>query len=134
MYEAVDNIGIAVTDLDMALEFYETLGFQCEPYSEMDARVDPSDSSETYFYVFETNSDDSLDRDANFDTNPPGHDHVSIRVADVDATVESLEDDAVEFFLEPTTDTEWGLRMAGTRDPSGNIFYLVEYVSEATES
>lgn len=31
-------------------------------------------------------------------------------------------------FSPPSTESNWGLRLAGTRDPSGNIFYFVEYV------
>jgi hypothetical protein len=34
----------------------------------------------------------------------------------------------VDFFQHPMTDAEWGLRMAGPRDPSGNVFYFIEYI------
>jgi catechol 2,3-dioxygenase-like lactoylglutathione lyase family enzyme len=126
MYEAVDNIGVAVADLDSALEFYETLGFECERYSDSDGRVVPAE--ETYFYLFETTSENPVERDGDLGDNPVGIDHLSIRVEDVDQTYESLVDTGVDFFSPPTTEDDWGLRLAGTRDPSGNIVYFIEYV------
>lgn len=126
MYEAVDNIGVAVADLDAALEFYETLGFEYERYSDRDAQVSPAD--DTYLYVFETEGDDAAERDGELFENPVGIDHVSLRVDDVDETYESLSEAGVDFFQEPVTESDWGLRMAGTRDPSGNVFYFINYV------
>lgn len=129
MYEAIDNIGVAVTDLEAALDFYETLGFECDQYSDADARVAPTAADdETYLYVFETDSNESLERDGDLFTNPVGVDHISVRIEDVDNTYESLTDAGVDFFQTPTTESAWGLRMVGTRDPSGNIVYFIEYV------
>ncbi|MFB6171085.1 MAG: VOC family protein [Haloarculaceae archaeon] len=123
MHEGIDNVGVAVADLDAALAFYETLGFECEPYSDVDAQVAPGDGA--YLYVFETEGGAGVERGGDLFENPVGIDHVSVRVDDVDETCESLSAAGVEFFLAPTTEAEWGLRMAGTRDPSGNVVYFV---------
>lgn len=129
MIDALDNVGIAVTDLDDALEFYETLGLETDRYSESDARVDPAGTEDDpYLYVFETGGDEAASRNGDLFTNPAGIDHVSIRVTDVDETVAELEAEGVEFFQAPTTEADWGLRLAGTHDPSGNVFYFVTYV------
>jgi catechol 2,3-dioxygenase-like lactoylglutathione lyase family enzyme len=128
MYEAVDNIGIAVTDIDEAIEFYETLGFDVERYSEQDAQVTPTEDS-AYFYVFESTADGpSADRDSDLFSNPVGIDHVSIRVDDVDETYNELSREGVEFMFQPTTDDDWGLRMTAVQDPSDNIIYFIKYV------
>lgn len=124
MYQGLDNVGVAVADLDEALGFYETLGFDCEPYSETDARVTPAGGS-AYLYVFETEGGGEVGRDADLGSNPVGIDHVSFRVDDVDEVYETLLERGVEFVLKPTTEEDWGLRMAAVRDPSGNVFYFV---------
>ena len=123
MYHGLDNVGVAVADLDDALGFYETLGFECEPYSETDARVTPGDGA--YLYVFETERGGEPGRDTDLGSNPVGIDHVSIRVDDVDDVYGTLLDRGVEFVMEPVTEEAWGLRMAAVRDPSGNVFYFV---------
>lgn len=125
MYQAVDNIGVAVADLESALDFYETLGFECERYSESDGQVSPA--ADTYLYVFETHGPDAAPRSADLFSNPVGIDHISIRVDDVDQTYDDLAARGVEFFQPPVTESEWGLRLAGTRDPSGNVFYFINY-------
>lgn len=124
MYQGLDNVGVAVADLDEALGFYETLGFDCEPYSETDARVTPAEGS-AYLYVFQTEGGGEVGRDEDLQSNPVGIDHVSIRVDDVDEVYETLLSRGVEFVMEPVTEEAWGLRMAATRDPSGNVFYFV---------
>jgi catechol 2,3-dioxygenase-like lactoylglutathione lyase family enzyme len=121
----VDNIGIAVTDLDAAVSFYEQLGFEVDRYSSEEAAVRPASES-AYLYVFETNNETTTHRDAELFDNPVGIDHISVRVDDVDQTYRNRKDD-VAFFLEPMTDEDWGLRMAGVRDPSGNVLYFIEH-------
>lgn len=101
MYEGIDNIGVAVEDLDTALAFYETLGFETERYSEADAQVTPTDG--TYLYVFETEGGGSVARDGALFDNQVGIDHSSVGVDDVDETYETLSDAGVEFFMEPPT-------------------------------
>lgn len=123
MYHGLDNVGVAVADIDEALGFYETLGFDCEPHSETDARVTPGVGA--YLYVFEPAGGGEVGRDDDLGSNPVGIDHVSIRVDDVDEVYETLRERGVEFLLESVTEEAWRLRMATTRDPSGNVFYFV---------
>lgn len=125
MYQGLDNVGIAVSDIDEALSYYGTLGFEAERYSEIDARVDVAEDG-AYLYVYETDSEETTTgRDGDSRTNPVGIDHVSVRVDDVDEVYETLADRGVEFVREPRTEEEWGLRMAAVQDPSGNLFYFV---------
>ena len=128
MYQGLDNVGIAVADIDEAVAYYETLGFEAERYSEIDARVDVAEDG-AYLYVYETDADgDTTGRDGDSRTNPVGIDHVSVGVEDVDEVHETLTDRGVEFVREPRTEEEWGLRMAAVQDPSGNLFYFVASV------
>ena len=125
MYQGLDNVGVAVADIDEALSYYETLNFEAERYSDIDARVDVADDG-AYLYVYETEAEgDHTGRDGDSRTNPVGIDHVSIRVDDVDEVYKTLTDRGVEFVREPRTEEEWGLRMAAVKDPSGNLFYFV---------
>ncbi|GAB7011020.1 VOC family protein [Halorubrum trueperi] len=125
MPPTVDNIGTAVTDLDAAVSFYEQLGFEVERYSSEEAAVRPAPESAS-LYVFEIDNETTTHRDAELFDNPVGIDHVSVRVEDVDQTYRNRKED-VAFFLEPTTDEDWGLRMAGVHDPSGNVLYFIEH-------
>jgi catechol 2,3-dioxygenase-like lactoylglutathione lyase family enzyme len=57
--------------------------------------------------------------------NPPGIDHISFAVADVDALYAELCTAGVAFAA-PPEDQSWGARMVGLKDPDGNNLYLLQ--------
>ncbi len=122
-YEKLDYLGVAVDDLDETLDFFDTLGFDSDRYSETEAMVTPAADS-AYLYLFETVKDGAPGRDEDFRTNPVGLDHVSFRVKDVDETYETLRNRGIDFLF-PVTRETWGLRIAAVNDPSGNLIYFV---------
>lgn len=84
--------------------------------------------------MFESEAYGAVKRDGKLFDNPVRIDHISVRVDEVDRPYESLAESGIEFFQKPTTDAAWGLRMAGTRNTSGNIFYFITYVYAITET
>ena len=81
----LDNIGVAVTDLQRAHAFYhDVLG--------MDGDAPPPDAEgfsvrlgDVALYVFRTSAGGDPGRTENYTQNPPGLDHLSFEVADFDA-------------------------------------------------
>jgi catechol 2,3-dioxygenase-like lactoylglutathione lyase family enzyme len=122
----VDNIGIAVTDLDAAVSFYEQLGFEVDRYSSEEAAVRPASES-AYLYVFETNNETTTHRDAELFDDPVGIDHVSVRV---EKCRPDLPKPKGRRRVLSRTDDRRGLgplRMAGVHDPSSNVLYFIEH-------
>ena len=126
----VDNIGIAVRDLERSLRFYvEVLGLGLSrPYAP-GQRGNAVLAGDTVLYLFETDHPDAFGRreTRNLDLyhNPVGFDHLSFEVDDLDAAGRTLEQRGVRF-LGPLTDAG-GLRYRGFSDPDDNILYLLEH-------
>src|SRR5262245_65043593 len=57
--------------------------------------------------------------------NPPGIDHISFAVADVDGVYAKLSAAGVKFDGAPQ-DQSWGARMVGLKDPDANNLYLLQ--------
>src|SRR5690606_31889527 len=122
MFEALDNIGVAVSDVPRAVAFYtEVLGFSGEG-TEDEGTLHLGD---IYLYVFKTATQAATPgRDADLPRNPAGIDHLSFRVPDFDAAVAELERRGVEF-VAPTTGEPGSSRYRPFRDPDGNMLYVV---------
>ena len=56
---------------------------------------------------------------------PPGIDHISLAVSDVDLLYTRLRQAGV-VFAGPPEDQSWGARMVGLKDPDGNNLYLLQ--------
>ena len=65
------------------------------------------------------------DRQLGLFENPPGIDHISFAVADVDGVYAKLSAASVKFDGAPQ-DQSWGARMVGLKDPDGNNLYLLQ--------
>jgi catechol 2,3-dioxygenase-like lactoylglutathione lyase family enzyme len=126
--EGIDNVGIAVGDLDRVTEFFaKQLGLEVEKYEDAVPPAATVTVGDRYLYVFAASGDPSAaTREASLSTNSPGLDHISFRVPDVDGEVERLRERGVEFEGEPETVKEWSIRLARFRDPEGNSYYLVQ--------
>ncbi|MFD2416908.1 VOC family protein [Amycolatopsis pigmentata] len=127
----LDNIGVAVKDVRRVAEFFrDKVGLPVE----LDPAGEPPSAQITagsqYLYVFEVSSrEPAATRKGDLVGNPPGFDHVSFTVDDVDHTYRELRDRGVAFEGEPVTEEAWGIRMVGFRDPEDNCYYLVAPVS-----
>lgn len=129
--ERLDNIGVAVRDVERLATFFST---QVGLPVELDLDGKPPSAQVTigpqYLYVFQVTSDaDQAERHPDLVGNPPGIDHVSLTVDDVDRVYGELRDRGVIFDGEPVTEPAWNIRLAGFRDPEGNRYYLVQSLS-----
>jgi glyoxylase I family protein len=122
--QGFDNIGVCVTDLQRSVAFYEKLGLR-EVYR--NERGVLMSAGHARLFLFTTKLVDQLPvgRQLGLFQNPPGIDHISFAVADVDAMYANLREAGVEFGGEPQ-DESWGARMVGLKDPDGNNLYLLQ--------
>jgi catechol 2,3-dioxygenase-like lactoylglutathione lyase family enzyme len=124
----IDNIGLAVRDVAAEAAFFgEKLGLP------VDLALDGEPPSATvavgdqYLYVFQTTSSDAASvRSPALVENPPGVDHISFTVDDVDSVFTELKARGVEFEGEPASVEAWGIRLVAFRDPEANSFFLVQ--------
>jgi hypothetical protein len=78
-------------------------------------------------FLFATRRPDAspVGRELGLFSNPPGIDHISLAVSDVDALYGRLRKAGVTFGGLPE-DQSWGARMVGLKDPDGNNLYLLQ--------
>ena len=99
MIEGFDNIGLAVTDYRAAVDFYEKLGLKLE-FEEGEGGS--LKGGNAVIFVFKTSSTTTPQgRDLSLTGNPPGIDHISFRVSDVDAEYTRLRNAGVSVETEP---------------------------------
>ena len=124
----IDNIGVAVRDVEAVASFFErNLGMTVERYEEAQPSSAVVRIGQQYLYLFQTTDTAApARRNPELSANPPGVDHISFTVSDVDASYALLCERGVQFDDPPATAEEWGIRMAAFRDPEGNIYYLVQ--------
>ena len=122
MIESFDNIGVAVTDYPRAVDFYKKLGFELD-FEEGEGGS--MKAGNAVLYVFKTTSGTSPQpRDVTLTGNPPGIDHISFRVPDVDAEHARLRKAGLEVETEPE-DQSWGSRTITILDPDGNRLWFL---------
>jgi catechol 2,3-dioxygenase-like lactoylglutathione lyase family enzyme len=121
----VDNVGICVRDLRRSVAFYGVLGF--ETLSESGRGVTVA-RGEAKLFLFETGvAGAAPTRKLGLLGNPPGIDHVSFLVDDVDAQHDELVARGIQIAGEPS-DQDWGARAFGLRDPDGNNLYFLSWL------
>jgi catechol 2,3-dioxygenase-like lactoylglutathione lyase family enzyme len=124
MVQGCDNIGICVADLQRSVAFFALLGLREEYRNERGVLMAAGSAR---FFLFATRQVDppAVDRELGLFENPPGIDHISFAVADVDGMYERLRQAGVTFDGAPQ-DQSWGARMVGLKDPDGNNLYLLQ--------
>jgi len=129
MIKGVDNVGIAVTDLARSIAFYEKLGFSKSYEYDADVKGCTMNAGSAVLFLFQTKQakPQAVTRDPSLAQNPPGIDHISFAVEDVDAIYNDLKAKGVAFQGEPA-DQEWGARLVGLKDPDGNNLYFLKYL------
>jgi catechol 2,3-dioxygenase-like lactoylglutathione lyase family enzyme len=99
MIQGLDNVGLAVSDLDDMLDFYSTtLGFAAER-GENDAWLTLGNLT---IYLFVTHPRDAMRsvRTSDLYADPPGLDHLALRVASIEQASADLEARGVRFASE----------------------------------
>jgi catechol 2,3-dioxygenase-like lactoylglutathione lyase family enzyme len=120
--QRVDNVGVAVRELELSLRFYTALGFEIESRDETPAAT--LKAGEARLWVFQTTAGRGPQRTLDLTTNPTGNDHVSFWVGDVDSAAEQARDAGLVLESEPA-DQEWGYRATSLLDPDGNRIFLL---------
>lgn len=126
MIRGVNNIGVAVHDLGKSLEFYKILGFQVVGEDETPGATIQAGTA--VLYLFQVRSGQGgVARRPDLVNNPPGIDHISLDVDDVDRAYAALKE-RLDFESAPE-DQPWGYRAASLLDPDGNRIYLLSPLS-----
>ena len=120
----IDNIGICASDLARSVSFYETLGFS-EAYRNDRGVMLAAGTVQLFLFATRRPDASPVGRELGLFSNPPGIDHISLAVSDVDALYGRLRQAGVAFGGLPE-DRTWGARMVGLKDPDGNNLYLLQ--------
>ena len=124
MIKGIDNIGICTTDTARSVVFYQRLGFS-EAYRNDRGVLMTAGSAHLFIFATRQNDPPPVVRQLGLFDNPPGIDHISLAVADVDGLYSALRAAGVQFGS-PPEDQSWGARMVGLKDPDGNNIYLLQ--------
>lgn len=119
----------AVRDVRASARYFEeALGFTVDLAADGEPPSAVVHVGDQYTYLFQTSDrlSEGRRRSPELVGNPPGLDHVSFTVDDVDATYRELRERGVDFEGEPATLDEWGIRAAAFHDPEGNSLFLVQ--------
>lgn len=129
MLKGIDNVGVAVTDLARSVAFYEKLGFTKSADYDADVQGCTMTAGSAVLFLFQTKQThpQPVRREPTLAQNPPGIDHISFLVEDVDSIYRDLKAKGVQFNGEPA-DQEWGARLVGLKDPDGNNLYFLHYL------
>ena len=124
MIKGIDNIGICTTDTARSVVFYQRLGFS-EAYRNDRGVLMTAGSAHLFIFATRQNDPPPVVRQLGLFDNPPGIDHISLAVADVDGLYSALRAAGVQFGGPPENQS-WGARMVGLKDPDGNNIYLLQ--------
>src|SRR5665213_193487 len=125
--EKIDNIGVAVTDLEVSMEYYKKLGFTFDPPTAYSAVARIGDIA---LYVFATTSRKVQTRRLDMEGNNPGLDHISFWVGDVDVAAAKLGEAGVVIESGPEDQT-WGRRTLTMLDPDGTRIWFLGDLAQA---
>jgi catechol 2,3-dioxygenase-like lactoylglutathione lyase family enzyme len=117
------EIGVCATDPAKSVVFYHALGFSEAYANDMGVMMTAGDMR---LFLFATRQPESPPpRDIRLFGKPPGMQHVSIAVTDVDAIYAKLRELGVACDGAPESEP-WGARMVTLKDPDGNNLYLLQ--------
>ena len=124
MVQGIDNIGICTTDLSRSVAFYDKLGLS-EAYRNDRGVMMAAGTVQLFLFQVRRPDPAPVGRELGLFGNPPGIDHISFAVADVNELYAELCKAGVAFAA-PPEDQSWGARMVGLKDPDGNNLYLLQ--------
>ena len=121
----IDHIGIRVSDLDRAMEFYRVLGFDFEYQSENDAVVIINNGRgieiNLIYNVNDTNGGKNILMDVG--VKYAGYTHIALGVDSIKRTIDVLGANDIQITQGPVTMRE-GTVAVFVRDPDGNVLEL----------
>ena len=109
-----------------SVAFYEGLGFS-EAYRNDRGVMMAAGTVQLFLFAARRSDAMRVGRELGLFGNPPGIDHISFAVSDVDALYSKLCK-AGAVFGGPPEDQPWGARMVGLKDPDGNNLYLLQRI------
>jgi methylmalonyl-CoA/ethylmalonyl-CoA epimerase len=124
--QGIDNIGICVTDLARSVQFYRHLGFEVLFESDRGVTV-ALGAAKLFLFPAQPGDERTVGRHLGLSGNPPGIDHISFLVDDVDALHASLTARGMDAGPQPA-DQDWGARAFGLPDPDGNNLYFLRWL------
>jgi methylmalonyl-CoA/ethylmalonyl-CoA epimerase len=124
--QGIDNVGICVTDMARSAEFYQRLGFALLAENDRGVTL-VLGPAKLFLFPAESGDDRPVRRDLGLYGNPPGLDHISFLVDDVDALHASLAANGIHAGPAPS-DQDWGARAFGLTDPDGNNLYFLRWL------
>ena len=120
--QSFDNIGIAVRDVAKSADWYTRFGLTQEWADEGQAWLTAPGVA---LYLFRAVGAAQAPRSPDLTNNPPGIDHLSFAVTNLDETDAELARNGIQA-ERPPADQEWGARAALYRDPDGNCIWLLQ--------
>jgi len=124
MLKRLDNIGIAVRDIQRSMAFYtEQLGLAGQAHG-TEGSVQVGDLS---LYLFQTQAPDAgaVGRTADYLHDPVGIDHLAFEVEDIARAGAELEAKGI-VFAGPVVGDPGQFRYRGFSDPDGNMLYIIQ--------
>jgi catechol 2,3-dioxygenase-like lactoylglutathione lyase family enzyme len=126
MILGIDNVGVATCDLARSVDFYRMLGFEKAYQNERGCTMV---SGTTKLFIFPAGPQEAATRAITLAGNPPGIDHISFLVDDVDRSFTELKGRGIPFTAVPA-DQSWGARTAVLQDPDGNNLFLLAWLAK----
>lgn len=129
LIHGIDNVGVCVADLARSVQFYRRLGFEVLFESDRGVTV-AFGPAKLFLFPAQPGDERIVGRHLGLSGNPPGIDHISFLVDDVDALHASLTAGGVNVGPRPV-DQDWGARAFGLTDPDGNNLYFLRWLLPA---
>ena len=127
MFDAIDHVGVPVTDVVHAVAFYQLLGFT-HAYHDEHGSILIAGNARLFVFTGRQGPSPFAEQRMGWPGVSPRIDRITLVVADVDRVHAELRARGVAFRGEPA-DHDWGARLVGLDDPDGNHLYLQEWIS-----
>ena len=141
MIKGMNHVGISVSNLDRAIEFYrEMLGMELAgpivPFAgplfeqvmalpNTQGRIGFLRNGSLQLELFEFSHPNPARKDPNYSVADHGISHFCVEVTDIEATYERLRAGGVDFHC-PVLRFPGGIKATYGRDPDGNVFELLD--------
>ncbi len=124
--QRVDHIGIRVTDLDRALEFYELFGFGDARLADGDAVAVVRNTADVELNIVYNAVPGTGEKNILMDVPEkyPGYTHIAFRVASIADAIRMLRDNRIEITQGPVSFGRDGHVSVFLRDPDRNVIEL----------
>ncbi len=124
--ERVDHIGIRVTDVDRALNFYKIFGFELHNKATNDDVAIIRNKYDVEINLIYNANNDNDGKNILMDVGDkyPGYTHVALRVGSIKGTIEVLKENGIRITQGPVSFDRSGHVSIFVRDPDRNVIEL----------